>query len=141
MPVINRLARVAAKPIPRMISPKGRSILDYLMVGSFFGAASWFWRGNRRAATASMLCGSARLAVTLLTDHVNGISNVITPEERREIDLGLAAIVATMPEFLAFKDTPQKNFFLAQGALLTLSSELTRHPEHSRSKKARLRAA
>jgi hypothetical protein len=141
MPTINSLAKVVAKPLPRMISPKTQAILDYLLVGSFLGTATWFWRHNKRAAIAAMLCGSAKLAVTLLTDNPGGVRKIITPHARREIDLGLAAMVATMPEFFAFKDEPQKKFFLAQGALITIGSELTQYPERSGKRKERARAA
>jgi hypothetical protein len=141
MLIINSLAKVVAKPLPRMISPKTQAILDYLLVGSFLGTATWFWRHNKRAAIAAMLCGSAKLAVTLLTDNPGGVRKIITPHARREIDLGLAAMVATMPEFFAFKDEPQKKFFLAQGALITIGSELTQYPERSGKRKERARAA
>ena len=57
---------------------------------------------------------------------------MISPHARREIDLGLAAMVATMPEFFAFKDEPQKKFFIAQGALITIGSELTQYPAFQR---------
>ena len=46
MPTINSIAKVVAKPLPRVISPKTQAILDYLLVGSFLGTASWFWRHN-----------------------------------------------------------------------------------------------
>jgi hypothetical protein len=141
MPAINSLARVVAKPVPRMISPRVQAILDYLLVGSFFGTASWFWRRNKRAALAALLCGSAKLAVTMLTDNPGGVRKVIRPHARREIDLGLAAMVATMPEFLAFKDEPEKKFFLVQGALITVGSELTQYPGRSSDRKERSRAA
>lgn len=141
MPTINSVARVVAKPLPRVISPRAQAILDYLLVGSFLGTASWFWRHNKRAALAALLCGSAKLAVTLLTDNPGGVRKVIAPHARREIDLGLGAMVATMPEFFAFKDEPQKKFFLVQGALITLGSELTRYPQRSSGRKERTRAA
>jgi hypothetical protein len=111
------------------------------MVGAFFASAGWFWRHNKRAAVASLLCGSAKLAVSLLTDYPGGVRKVIDFDTRREIDLGLAAMVATMPEFLAFKDEPQKKFFLAQGALIAASSELTKFPGNPRRRKERARAA
>jgi hypothetical protein len=141
MPALNSLAKMVAKPLPRMISPRAQAILDYVLVGSFFGTASWFWRHNKRAALAAILCGSAKLAVTMLTDNPGGVRRIITPRARREIDLGLAAMVATMPDFLAFKDEPEKKFFLAQGALITVGSELTRYQERSSGRKERSRAA
>jgi hypothetical protein len=140
MPTLNSLARVAAKPLPRMISPRAQAILDYVLVGTFFGSTTWFWRHNKRAAIAALLCGSAKLAVTLLTDNPGGVRKVISPHARREIDLGLAAMVASMPEFLAFKDEPERKFFLVQGALITVGSELTQYRE-SHGRKERSRAA
>lgn len=141
MPLLNSLVKVAAKPIPRMISPQAHAIVDYVMVGSFFATAAWFWRRNKRAAVASLICGGARLAVSLLTDYPGGVRKVIRFHTRREIDLGLAAMTATMPEFLAFKDEPQKNFFVLQGIVTTAANELTQFPERHHPEKERRRAA
>src|SRR4051812_40275554 len=104
MPTLNSIAKIAAKPLPRMISPRSHAIIDYVSVGSFFASAGWFWRRNKRAAIAALLCGGAKLAVCLLTDYPGGPRKPINFHARREIDLGLAAMVATMPEFLSFKD-------------------------------------
>ena len=141
MPTLNSIAKVAAKPLPRMVTPRAQSILDYIMVGAFFGSAGWFWRHNKRAAVASVLCGAAKLAVSMLTDYPGGVHKIIDFHTRRELDLGLAAMVATMPEFLAFKDEPQRKFFLMQGALITAASELTRFPNRPQHRKERTRAA
>jgi len=140
MPAINRIAKIAVKPIPRMISPRAQAVLDYLLAGSFFSTATWFWRHSKRAAIAALLCGSAKLAVALLTDNPGGVRKLISPHARREIDLGLAAMVATMPEFFAFKDEPQNKFFVAQGVLITVGSELTQY-RASRGGKERSKAA
>ncbi|HLZ43738.1 MAG TPA: hypothetical protein VKQ11_22420 [Candidatus Sulfotelmatobacter sp.] len=141
MPMLNSITKVAAKPLPRMISPKAHAILDYVIAGTFFATAGWFWRHNKRAAIGSLLCGSARLAVSLLTDYPGGVRKVIHFPARREIDLGIAAMVATMPEFLGFKDEPQKKFFITQGVLITAANELTQFPESRRRAKERTRAA
>lgn len=141
MPALNTLAKVAAKPLPRMISPGAQAIVDYVTVGSFFASAAWFWRQNKRAAIGCLLCGGAKLAVALLTDYPGGVRKVIHFHARHEVDLGLAAMVATMPEFLAFKEEPQRKFFLAQGALITVISEMTRFPEPSDRAKERSKAA
>jgi hypothetical protein len=141
MPVLNSLIKVAVKPVPRMISPKTHAILDYVIAGSFLATAGWFWRHNKRAAVAALLCGSARLAVSLLTDSPGGVRRVIHYHSRREIDLGLAAMTAMMPEFFAFKDEPQRKFFLTQGAVITAANELTQFPERHHPAKERPRAA
>lgn len=137
MPMLHSLIKVAAKPVPAMISPKAHAVLDYIGVGIFLAGATWFWRRNKRAAIAAAVCGGAKLAVSLMTDYPGGMRarRGIRFDTRREIDLGLAAMTATMPEFMGFKDEPQKRFFQAQGALITVVNELTDFPNtHHRSK-------
>lgn len=129
MPILNNVAKLTVKPLPRMISPKAHAVLDYVSIGAFFAASSWFWKHNTRAAIAAMICGSAELAISLLTDYPGGAKRMIDFGTRREIDLGLAAMTATMPEFLAFKDEPEKRFFLAQGMLISAATELSQFPE------------
>jgi hypothetical protein len=129
MPMLNSIAKVAMKPLPRMVSPKAHSIADYITVGAFFASAGWFWRRSKRAAVASFICGAAELAVSLLTDYPGGTKKVISFRAHRDIDLGLAAMAATMPEFLAFKEEPEKKFFLAQGVFITGLAEVTQFPD------------
>ncbi len=129
MPVVNSVARIAVKPLPRIMSPKAHAIFDYATVGTFVAAASWFWGRNKRAAVAALLCAGTELAVCLLTDYPGGMKRVIHYGTRQEIDLGLAAMAATMPEFLAFNDEPERRFFMAQGAVMSAATGLSRFPQ------------
>jgi len=128
MPILNSAIHVATKPLPRIISPKAHAILDYITVGSFLISAAWFWRRSKRAALAALVSGGAQLAASLLTNYPGGVKKVINFHTHREIDFGLAAMTATMPEYLAFKDEGGSKFFLAQGAAITAVSQLTRSP-------------
>ena len=132
MPLLNSLAKVVAKPLPKMLSPKAHAVVDYITAVSLFVGAGVFWRRNQRAALAALICGGSELAVSLLTDYPGGVTKRISFQKHREIDLGLAAMTATMPEFLAFKDGAGRKFFLVQGVLITASTELTRFPEKAR---------
>ena len=89
MPSLNTLAKIVAKPIPRMVTPKAHAVIDYASVGLFLGTAAWLWRRNRRAAVASLVCGSTELAMVLLTDYPGGINKMISFRTHREIDYGL----------------------------------------------------
>jgi len=129
MPILNNVAKIAVKALPTMISPKAHSVLDCMVVGAFCAAASRFWKQNKRAAIAAMICGGAELAITFLTDYPAGVKRVIHYGARREIDLGLAAMTASMPEFLAFRDEPEKTFFIAQGMLISATTSLSRFPQ------------
>ncbi len=142
MAMFNKLIKMAVKPMPDMISPKGHAVIDYMIAGAFFATAALFWRKNKRAAVASALCGGAQLGVSLLTDYPGGVRRAIKFSTRRKLDLGLAAMTAAMPEFLNFEDEPQQKFFTTQGVLITVANELTQFPEADEDEwKERRRAA
>src|SRR3954471_4578817 len=125
MAMLNTVAKAITKPMPRMISPKSHSMLDYLTAGIFLASAGFFWRRNKRAAIASLVSGTAVAAVSALTEYPGGVNGVFGLEKHQNIEVGLAAMVATMPEFFSFTDEPEKNFFRLQGILMTCISELT----------------
>ena len=129
MPILNSAIQIAAKPFPKAISPKAHAIIDYITVGSFLMTAAWFWSRSKRAAVAALISGGAELAVSLLTNYPGGVKKVINFRTHRDIDFGLGAMTATMPEFLAFKDEAERKFFLAEGAIITAVSQLTRFPD------------
>ena len=129
MPILNTATKVLVKPVPKFLSAKAHAVIDYMTVGSFLMSAAWLWPRNKRAALAALICGGAGLALGLLTNYPGGVKKAISFHTHGEIDLGLAAMVATMPEFLAFKDDNEKKLFLAQGAIITAVRELTEIPE------------
>ncbi|HTM18775.1 MAG TPA: hypothetical protein VL135_17820 [Terracidiphilus sp.] len=130
MAMLNTVAKAITKPMPRMISPKSHSMLDYVTAGVFLAGAGFFWRRNKRAAIASLISGTAVAAVSALTEYPGGVNGVFGLERHRNIEVGLAAMIATMPAFFSFEDEPEKNFFRIQGVLMTCISELTdlNHP-------------
>ena len=129
MPILNTATKVLVKPVPKFLSPKAHAVIDYITVGSFLMSAAWLWPRNKRATLAALICGGAELALGLLTNYPGGVKKAISFHTHGEIDLGLAAMVATMPEFLAFKDDNEKKLFLAQGAIITAVRELTELPQ------------
>ena len=141
MPILNSLAKVIAKPLPRMMSHKAHAVVDYITVGSFLLGAGFFWQRNKRAALGALICGGGHLGVSLLTNYPGGVGTVISFRTHREIDFGLAAMTATMPEFLAFDDDSPRKFFLAQGVLITVANELTEPPEKRQRPEVRMKRA
>ena len=103
MPIINSLTKVIAKPIPRIISPKAHAVVDYVTISSFLLSAGYFWPRSKRAALGALICAGAELAVSMMTDYPGGLRKVISFRTHGEIDLGLAAMTATMPEILALR--------------------------------------
>ncbi len=141
MAMLNTVAKMVAKPMPRMISPGARSVTDFILAGSFLAGAAWFWSRNKRAAVAALLCGGAELGISLLTHYPGKERRPIKFGIRRDIDLGLAAMTATMPEFMAFGDESEKKFFMTQGAIITALAELTKFPERPQQAERRTRRA
>ena len=141
MALFNNVVKMAVKPLPDMISPKGHAVIDYMIAGAFFATAGLFWRQNKRAAVGSLLCGAAQVGVNMLTDYPGGVRRAIRFSTRRKLDLGLAAMTAAMPEFLNFEHEPERKFFTTQGVLITAANELTRFPKTSDEWKERRRAA
>jgi hypothetical protein len=142
MPILNTVAQMLAKPFPRVISPKTHVVVDYINVGVLLMSGAWFWQRNKRAALGALVGGGAVLVLNLLTGHPGAAKNVISFQSRREIDLGLAAMISTMPEFFAFKSDEERKFFIAEGVLIAVVTELTQFPDESNpAERKRFRAA
>jgi hypothetical protein len=132
MPLLNSAAKLALKPVPTFISPRAHAIIDYVTVGSFLFSALSLWPRHKRAALGALICGGASLAVNLLTDYPGGVKKAISFRTHADIDLGLAGMTATMPEFLAFANDTEKKIFMAQGAVMTAVRQLTDFPQERR---------
>jgi hypothetical protein len=125
VPTMNNAAGAVTKRLPKVLSPKGHAIADYITAGVFLIAAARFWRRNRRAALASLVCGGADLALSLVTDYPGGVIAVINFPTHCKIDVGLAAVVAETPRFMKFEDAREKKFFSIQGGAIIGAANLT----------------
>jgi len=125
MPIVTGVANTLTKSLPRVLSPKAHAIADYLTIGSLLAAGLFFRRRNPRAALGAVVCAGAGLATSLLTDYPGGVARLISYPTHGKIEIGLAAMMATVPEFLAFHDDKEKNFFLAEAAAVTAVANLT----------------
>jgi hypothetical protein len=125
MALLNSAVSLATKKLPKAVTPKGHAFIDYLTVGAFLITGALYWRRHKRAALSAFICGGAELALSLITDYPGGVKKVISFPTHCKVDLGLAAMTATMPEFMGFKDDREKPFFLAQSAGITLAANLT----------------
>jgi hypothetical protein len=121
---LHAVADTVTRRLPKIVSSRGHAIADYVTAGLFFVAGAVFWRTNKRAAAASLLCGSAELALNLMTDYPGGIARVVSFPKHSRIDIGLAALAATMPELLGFHQG--RSFFLLQSGAITATANLTK---------------
>lgn len=118
------VADTVTRRLPKIVSSRGHAIADYVTAGLFVVAGALFWRTNKRAAAASLLCGSAELALNLMTDYPGGIARIVSFPRHGRIDIGLAALTATMPELLSFHQG--RSFFLLQSGVITATTNLTK---------------
>jgi hypothetical protein len=124
MPMLYAAADNLTRRLPKLISPKTHAIVDYATIGAFLVAGAVFWRTNRPAARAALVCAGAELALNLLTDYPGGVTKTVGFPVHGKVDLGLAALTATMPELLNFRGG--RSFFLAQSGITTAVANLTR---------------
>jgi len=141
MPILSSATHVLTRRMPKIISPKAHAVVDYVTAGAFLLTGAFCWSRNKRAALGAFVCGGAELATSLLTDYPGGVKKVISFRNHGRIDLGLAAMTATMPEFMRFRHDREKSFFLAQAALMTAVTDLTDFGPISRARSPRRKKA
>ncbi len=124
MPRLYAVADTITRRLPKVVSPEGHAIADYVTIGIFAAAGGLFWRTNKRAAAAAWLCGGAELLLNLITDYPGGLVKMVNFRTHGKADLGLAALTAAMPELLSFREG--RNLFLIQSGAMTATTNLTR---------------
>src|SRR5215467_7709727 len=125
MPLLQKSIRALGRALPKLITPKAHAAVDCSAIVLFLAGSALFWRTNKRAAIASLLCGVAEAGVTILTDYSGDRERAIGLPLHRKIDFGLSTMTATMPEFLAFAGEKEKAFFVAQSVLIAGVTAIT----------------
>ena len=125
MALMQKGVALAANRMPKMISPRVHSALDYAVAGSFLLAGALLWKRNRKAAVGSLLCGGATAAVSLLTDYSGERRRPISYPMHGQIDTGLIAMTAAMPRLMNIEGEPQAKFFSRQALAKTAITAMT----------------
>lgn len=127
MPVLQSSVKLLTKRMPKVISPRAHAVLDYATAGTFLagGILLLARRRDKRAGISALVCGVAETVTSLLTDYPGGVSGLIRFPTHGKIDMGLAAMTATLPEFMDFSDSRDMGFFRAQALLITANAGLT----------------
>jgi hypothetical protein len=123
MPLLQKSIQLAGKTLPKVISPRAHTFAHYSKAALFGVAAALFWRKNKRAAVASLVCGAAETGVAIITSR--GGLHRVSPSLHKRIDFGISTMAASMPRFLAFEDEREKKLFLMQSALIAGVAVLT----------------
>jgi len=141
MPISTKLTELATKPLPKVISPVTHAAIDWSTAGAFAIAGTLLWKKNKRAALASYLCGNLIGSLIFLTDCPGGVWKEISFETHGNIDPGVSALVASMPNLLGFSEERESKLFQSIGIGLAAVRSLTRFDEGSSNEETRRRAA
>jgi hypothetical protein len=125
MPVMQKGVAAVSERMPKVISPRGHAIADYITLGGLVLLGLLCWKKNKRGALAAFTCAGAEATNTLLTDFPGGVAKVISFPVHGKIDMGLAATCSAMPNFMAFDDEPEARFFRFLGMNITVVTALT----------------
>jgi len=125
MSVLTSTTDFASRRLPKLLPPSAHQAADYLLVGSFAAAGAWFFRRNPRAALGAWISGASLLGLTVLTSYPGKHRKYVAFPLHGKIEVGMAALVAAMPEFLRFGDVKERHYFAVKAGLLTIVSNLT----------------
>jgi len=101
--------------VPKYISPRVHSWLDFAVSTYFLGLGVWFaMSGRGRAATAAFINGGMVAGVSLLTDYDGDGRKPISFKMHGTLDAVQAATAALGPVFHGFADEPEAKYFWGQ---------------------------
>lgn len=125
MPLLTKATKSLTDRLPPVISPGAHAVIDYAVAGVFLVSSLAFWKRNRPAAVAAMICGGSELLLAAMTDYPGGIVPDMSFRTHGRIDSGMPLLVASLPEFLNFTHTKQSRLFDAQAIAMAATAGLT----------------
>ena len=133
MPILQTGISAFSERVPKVLSPKTHAIADYITVGGLVLTGALLWKRNRKAAIGAFVCGGAQAANTLLSDSPGGLTAAISLSRHEKIEMGLAATVSSLPNFLRFSDEPEGRLFRYMGVGMTIVAAMSDfHPRPAR---------
>jgi len=117
--------------MPRVISSKTHSAIDYVHAATNFIAGAIFRKSNVRASNAAFALGAGVLANALMTDYELGVFRLYSFKVHGILDYGVAATSAALPAMLDIRDTPEAAYFYTQGAGESVIAGITNYDDNS----------
>jgi hypothetical protein len=125
MPISTKLAELATRPLPKAISPRVHAAIDWGTAGALVVAGALLWKKNKRAALASYLSAELIGSLIFLTDCPGGVWKKISFETHGKVDVGISALVTSLPSLLGFADERESKLFQGVGIGLAAVNGLT----------------
>lgn len=125
MPLMQKAVKLATDRMPKIISPGVHAIIDYATAAAFLAMAAKNYRRNKKAALSCAICGTGELLTAMFTDYPGGLTKAISFRTHGVIDVGVATMVASMPNILKFEDDDESRFFTMQSVAMSAVAGLT----------------
>ncbi len=117
--------------MPRVLSSKTHSMIDYIHVATNLVAGALFWKRNKRAAAGAFILGGSVLANSLMTDYELGVFRLYSFKAHGILDYAVAASSAAMPAMMGFANKRQAKYFYAQGGGESLIAGISDYDDNS----------
>jgi len=126
MSLMQKVSGMAIEKMPKVISPKGHAIADYVMAaGAFTAAALFFKSGHKIAGIGALVAGVGELTNPLITNFPGGVWDVISFPTHGRVDVGLTSMVASIPRMMKLDGGMESKFFYMHAAAATTVVALT----------------
>ncbi len=130
MPLLESITAKVADRLPTMIGSRAHALLECGIAGGFLLFALSAWKRDQRVAITSAGCGLFTLVNSALTDYsAHGYADKgngkLPLDAHARIDIGLAAMIGTMPSFMGVKDKYDARFFRFQAVAIAALAGLT----------------
>lgn len=103
--------------VPKYISPRVHSWLDFAVSTYFIGLGVWFaFRGRGRAATAAFVNGAMVAGISMLTDYDGDGRRPISFKMHGTLDAVQATMAGLDPLMHGFANEPEAKYFWGQAA-------------------------
>ena len=123
MNIIQQFSGLANDRLPKVITPKGHAVADYLVAaGAFIAAFAFFKSGRKAAGIGALITGAVQVLNPMITDFPGGVFDVIDFPTHGRVDMGANSMAASMPQVLGLHDGESKFFYIHAGIGLAVTA-------------------
>jgi hypothetical protein len=136
MALLSSATDAATRRLPKFVSADLHRTGDYVISGVLIAGGVALLRRDRRAAYASLICGGCLLGLSLATTYPGRQRKLIDFARHGKTEMGMAILLAELPEILRFEKRTGQHFAVNAAALTALSN-LTHFHRYNRKTLAR----
>lgn len=130
MALLSSATDAATRRLPKLVSADLHRAGDYLISGVLIAGGVALSRSNRRAAYASLICGGCLLGLSLATDYPGRQRKLINFARHGKAEMGMAILLAELPEILRFEKRTSQYFGVNAAALIALANLTLFHSQN-----------